>query len=153
MSSLSTIIWNFSADSNIRYVEFHLVGTSRQKSFFYVIPANPTHSFKLSKSLGKDLTDLTMVLIFEIDCWLVFKPSFTTKFRMWVQHLTCKWSPSNNNQFILLSLLFSTTTTTSFDDALSTTIFVTFLRPHFFKISSTCLPMASPLWLGATLKY
>ena len=134
-------------------MEFHLKGTFNYVMLLSWIFDSSTYFLNYCKRVGEARTNLTAFLILRIDSCMSFKPSFTTRFNIWAQHLTCMYSPCITLPFQSFICFFKYVMATSFELALSTVIVKTLLIPHSARHFSIFCPITSPLWLAIWQKF
>lgn len=81
---------NFKVLSNIVYVEFHLVSTSRFTRPWVTILTFSSKDLKVANLEEEDLTYSIAHLIWEMDSILSSSPSFTIKFKIRALYRICK---------------------------------------------------------------
>ena len=101
---------------------------------------------------GEDLTYLTAFRILVIESFCSFKPSFTTKFKIWAQHRIWRYLFSKIASGPLRNF-FKCNIAVSLELALSSVMVNIRSTPHLPNNSTNILPIASPLWLPIWRKF
>jgi len=124
------------AVSNIRYVEFHLVSTSRVGFSLDFTSTRATQSWKRLYRAGDDRTYVMAfrILVTESNC--SYNPSQTTRLIICAQQRRFKYLKSSI-AFGPANILFKYLIAPSFEDALSTMTVNTASIPQLFIINQT----------------